>query len=326
MKKSSLILLCVLCVSGMVFSKKLADLPEVMQPRDIHVYGDRLFIGDNYTIHVYSLKDFKQLKQFGKEGEGPGEFKQETILDVFPEKLVVNTLGKLIFFSHEGILIKEYKLAPELPKLSPVGSNFTGSVYEGPKTQKINIYDKGLKFMTTIYQGSLGQVSYWQSDAKKMDMVMVKDYLDKQVYKNRIYIGDSGKGFYFAVFDSAGKKLYEVKKEYKPLKISPEYKDEKIRLLRESPGWDNIKNKCNLRFPEYFPAYRAIRISDDKMYFVTYHSIDKKDETIVTDLNGNVLATTDVPSNIWLFSISRDKVYYLVENEEEEMWELHVVD
>ena len=322
MKKIVLILLGVLVLSGVEFSEKLADLPEVMQPRDIHVYGDRIYIGDNKTIHVYSLKDFKQIRQFGKEGEGPGEFNFSIRLEVFPEKLVVNTRGKLIFFNLEGRFIKEYKIDYGISLLSPVGSNFTASVYVGPKAQKINLYDKEIKFMETIYEGSLGHASYWQSDAKKIDIMMVKDYVEKQVYKDRIYIGDTSKGFYFAVFDSAGKKLYEVKKDHKLLKISEEQKAEMIRKDREKPGYEKWKNKINYLFPDYFPAYRSIRIADDKMYFVTFLSKNGKDETIVTDLKGNFLGKTVVPSELWLFSISKDKLYYLVENEDEEMWEL----
>jgi hypothetical protein len=48
-----------------------------------------------------------------------------------------------------------------------------------------------------------------------------------------------------------------------------------------------------------------------------------KDEIIVTDIKGNFLGKTYVPSNIRIFSISKDKLYWLVENEDKEMWELY---
>ena len=326
LKMRTLILFIILILPGLIFAEKLADLAEVMQPGDFHVYGDRIFIGDNNTIHIYSLKDFKQIKQFGREGEGPGEFKFNIRLEVFPDKLVVNTMGKLIFFSHDGSLIKEFKTKSGMSNIRPVGPNFVASVYEGSKTQKMNLYDKNLKFMDTFYEGSLGQTTYWHSDAKKNDVFMVKDYVELEVYKDRIYVGDTRKGFYFAVYDCTGKKLYDVKNQYKPLKISEEYKKEKIRIQQERPGWDRIKNKINIRFPEYFPAYHSVRFSDDKIYFVTFLNSKGKDETIVTDLNGKFLGKTCVPSDIWIFSISKDKLYWLVENEDKEMWELYGED
>jgi hypothetical protein len=325
-KMRKLIFFIVLILPGLIFAEKLVDLAEIMQPGEFHVYEDRIFIGDNHTIHIYSLKDFKQVKQFGRQGEGPGEFKFNIRLEVFPDKLVVNTRGKLIFFSHDGSLIKEFKTKPEMSNVRPVGPNFVASVYEASKNQKMNIYDKNLKFMNTFYEGSLGQTIYWHSDAKKNDVFIVRDYVAPEVYMDRIYVGDTRKGFYFAVYDCTGKKLYDVKNEYKPLKISEEYKKEKIRIREERPGWDRIKNRINLRFPEYFPAYHNIRFSDDKIYFVTFLSSNGKDETIVTDLKGNFLGKTYVPSDIRIFSISKDKLYWLVENEDKEMWELYRED
>ncbi len=197
------------------------------------------------------------------------------------------------------------------------------SVYEGPDTQKMNLYDKNLEFIETIYNGSFGQKVYWHSGAKKNDVIMVKDYVEIEVYKDRIYVGDTRKGFYFAVYDCTGKKLYDVKNEYEPLKISEKYKKEKIRILQEKPYWDSIKDKVNLHFPGDFPAYRAARFSDDKIYFVTFLSSNGKDETIVTDLDGKFLGKAWVPSDILHFSISKDTLYWLVENEKKEMWELY---
>jgi len=321
--RTLILFIVVLILPGLIFAEKLADLAEVMQPGDFHVYGDRIFIGDNNTIHIYSLKDFKQIKQFGRQGEGPGEFKFDIRLEVFPDKLVVNTIGKLIFFSHDGSLIKEVKTKSEMFNILPVGPNFVASVYEVPKTPKMNIYDKNFKFMDTIHEGSLGLTTYWHGDVKKIDIFIVKDYVELEVYKDRIYVGDTRKGFYFAVYDCTGKKLYDVKNEYKPLEISEEYKKEKIRIRQERPGWDRVKDKINLRFLEYFPAYRTIRFSDDKIYFVTFLGSNGKDETIVTDLKGNILGKTCVPTDIRIFSISKDKLYWLVENEDKEMWELY---
>jgi hypothetical protein len=187
----------------------------------------------------------------------------------------------------------------------------------------MNIYDKNLTFMNRLYLGSLGHMSYWHSDAVKNKIRMVKDYVELKVYKNMIYIGDTRKGFFFTVFDSSGKKLYEVNNKYVPHEITEDYKKEMIRIKQESPGWDMVKNKVELIFPEYFPAYRDCLFSDDKIYFVTFISSNDKDETIITDLKGNILGKTYVPSNIWIFTIYKDNVYWLIENEEGEMWELH---
>lgn len=323
MKLQYLIFFFFLIFQGFNFAGKLADLPEVMQPRDFSIYRERIFIGDKNTIHIYSMKDFKHLKQFGGYGSGPGEFNLSIRLEVLRDKLAVNTMGKLIYFSLDGDFIKEIKTKPEISIIHPVGENFVGSIYEGPNTQKMNIYDKNLTLMNTLYQGSLGHATYYDSNAVKIKVQMVKDYVEIKVYKDRIYIGDTRKGFFFAVYIDTGKKLYEVNNKYVPLKIPEDYKKERTRIEQESPGWDSIKNKVELIFPEYFPAYRDCLFSDDKIYFVTFKSSNGKDETIITDLKGNILGKTYVPSNIWIFTIHKDKPYWLIENEDQEMWELH---
>jgi hypothetical protein len=159
--------------------------------------------------------------------------------------------------------------------------------------------------------------------------MMVKDYVAPVVYKNRIYIFDTTKGFFVSVLDASGKKLFEINKEYKRLKVSEEYKNERMRKKREEPNFEQWSKMANFVFPEYFPAFRTVRISGDKIYFITYKNIDKKYETIVTDLKGNVLRRTIipvVPDDRFLFTINKDKFYYIIENEDEEMWELHAAD
>ena len=50
-------------------------LPEIMQPSDLIVDGNHLYILDkDYSISMYNIPSFKLVKKFGKRGEGPGEF------------------------------------------------------------------------------------------------------------------------------------------------------------------------------------------------------------------------------------------------------------
>lgn len=306
--------------------EKLANLLEVMKPWDFFVGEDRLYIGDDNTIHIYSLKDFKQIKQFGRAGAGPGEFFNNKVrLEVLPDKLAVNTIGKLIYFSLDGNYISDVRNPFIKDDLHPIGPNYAVSIFEGPDTQQMNLYDKDFKLLQNLYVGLLGQTNYWHSDAVKIKMSLVKDYVDMKVYKDRIYISDTRKGFYFAVFDGNGKQLYEVKKEHQPIKIPESYKQESIKISQKSSGWERIKDKVEYICPEYFPAYQACLFSDDKIYFVTFIANQGKDETIVTDIKGNVLGKTYVPSRTWYFAFLKDKLYWLVENEEEEMWELYGV-
>jgi len=57
-----------------IVGKKLATLKEVVNATSIEIDGDELFVLDEVVVYVYSMKDFKLLRKFGREGDGPGEF------------------------------------------------------------------------------------------------------------------------------------------------------------------------------------------------------------------------------------------------------------
>ena len=61
----------------------MAELPEVMRAGWIGIHKDKIFITDLNTIHIYSLNTYRHIKKFGKEGEGPGEFKFGLYLMVY---------------------------------------------------------------------------------------------------------------------------------------------------------------------------------------------------------------------------------------------------
>jgi hypothetical protein len=52
------------------FGKKLAVLPEVNRPGFIEIDGEKIFILDGVTVKIYSMKDYRFLTKFGKEGQG----------------------------------------------------------------------------------------------------------------------------------------------------------------------------------------------------------------------------------------------------------------
>lgn len=326
MRKQKLYILLLL-LPTLVFAKKLADLPEVMRAPTIHIAGERIFLCEEKTIHIYSLKDFRHIKQFCKEGDGPGEYKLYINLEVFPDILVVTSMGKMSTFTHDGELIKDYKIHPGILTMLQVGSNFVGSLFD--KTgQKINLYDKNVELIKNIYEGGRGKTSYFES-GKKNDLIMVKDYVSPYVYNDKIFIFDTTKGFFVSVLDDKGGKIYEINGDYKRMPVDEEYKNKKMQIEKEDPNWEYYQKRYNYIFPEYFPAFRTAFLTDDKIYFITYKIVDKKHEIIVTDLRGNILRKTfipPVPNDLLLYTINKERFYYLIENEDEEMWELHVED
>lgn len=333
-KKCFVIMILALLPAAVCHAAKKADLPEIIDPSAIHIFKDRLYIHDRTSIHIYSINDYKHIKQFGREGEGPGEFGNQFDLSVSEDGLFVSTTAKAIFFNHNGELIKEFNTPHNLLGLLPVGKNFiaaAGVIEKGNSQplQSINLYNEKMTVIKSLYKGSLGQIFYYESGvSKKQDNNMIPDNVGHYVYKDRIYLTDTTKGFFFQVFDPDGKKLHDVTAEYKKTKVTDAFKKEKMKYYTESPRWEWYKKSFNFIFPEYYPAYDDLLFDAGKIYFLTYKTIGKMDEVVVMNLPGKYSGKTYIPSptynGILSFTIFADKFYYLLENEKTEMWELHI--
>jgi hypothetical protein len=323
-----------LLLAAVCHAAKTANLPEIIDPSSIHIFKDRLYIHDRTSIHIYSINDYKHIKKFGRKGEGPGEFGNQFDLSVSEDGLFVSTEAKAIFFNHNGELIREFKTPHGLLGLLPVGKNFiasAGVIEKGNSQplQSINLYNEKMTVIKILYKGSLGQISYYESGvSKKQDINMIPDNVGHYVYKDRIYLSDTTKGFFFQVFNPDGKKINDAAVEYKKIKVANAFKKEKMKYYTESPRWEWFKESFNFIFPGYYPAYSDLLFDAGKIYFLTYKSIDKIDEVVVTDLSGKYSGKTYIPSptynGILSFTIFAGKFYYLLENEKTETWELHI--
>jgi hypothetical protein len=160
---------------------------------------------------------------------------------------------------------------------------------------------------------------------EKRDYKVYDGIINYQIYNEKIFMGDTAKGFFFRVFNQKGEKLYDIKVEYEKRKFTEEDKTNFLNSIKKSKYYERNKDRIMYKFPEYFPAYRLFYITSGKIYVFTYKKRDKMRELIILDLRGNVLKTTFFDYKN-MSTIYNDRFYYLKENEEEEEWELFVED
>lgn len=340
--KSFLILFTLLLPFGLG-AEKVAELPEVLKPQRIAIEGDKLIVSqqNDYRVHVYSLKNYSLISKFGKKGEGPGEVKRPP--HIFPQKesILLYNRGKLLWFKQNGKLIKEKKVGNAfLLAVKPVNNNYLSiQNYFSPKdlshTVKFFLQDINMRGHRELYSG--------QRDANSADskgfrqFKMVSHFLGGSTYKDRIVIGDSRKGFYFEVFDSNGKHIRTINHKLDRTGIDRAYKEKVIEELKliEKELWPMVKNV--MHFYKYYPQIRNFFISEGRIYVTTYREKDNKHEIIIMNLNGRILKRIYLPVKTWqvcrfdssaedLFTIKNSKLYELVDNEEEEIYELHITD
>jgi hypothetical protein len=342
------LLLSLILLKGPVFSTTVVPLPGIFNPDSITVDDDQIYITAFPGIYIYSLKDFELKKQFGRQGEGPQEFNRFALLYTWGDYLVVSDRNKVLYFTKDGDYIKEIKAKSIMHwGVRPIGNRFVGkSRYVDKKIQfdTANIYDTNLQKIKKIYMTRF----FYQMEGggEKCDALEIRG-LQFQVYDDKIFF-KRGKKFIIDVFDSAGKMLYTINRDYEKIKIPESYKKKSHDYFKTIQPWKRMYDrliKKEIYFPEFFPAIQMFIAADEKLFILTYKKEKEKSEFVIIDQKGKFLKNVFLPfdqSDEWFhyslskatsqsssnatFTIGGGKLFQLVENQEKEIWELHIND
>lgn len=349
MKKLILILLLI-CLTVLLFPRKIGILPEVMKPDNINIYQDDLFVAEGSAVFVYSLKNLELMIKFGRKGEGPGEIlsipNYPTRVTGFRDYILVEGINKILYFSREGKFLKELRKPAGTTQLVPIGRNFVAKRIVPSEDNRtvdgvIYLYDSNLKQIKSLYRQKWVQ----QGAPPTIKLDVVGDFVHFRICNEKIFIEESPRGFIISVFDDNGAELYQINKTFEPLKISAEHREKLINNLKEDPwvkpqiralgGWNEVKKIIQLQFPDHFPPIQNLDVSDNKLLVLTFREKQNKQEYIIMDLSGNVEKSVFIPKRIdtplmarlmgvKLYAIQNQQLFYVKENEEDEEWELHV--
>ena len=343
MRKLILVLIVVFLAS-ICFAEKIAEFPDVVKPERMLIDGDNLVIGLQYSVQVYSLKDFKLKTEFGKKGEGPGELRDTPLVFALPDSYLLFAWGKLVWFSKNGELLKEMKVNTGFHEVRPLKENFIAAqmfhdTQSDVFSQKYYLLNSKAEIIKEVYHNPNRDACSSDDHGVFKKFIMVHHYLYVCGYDDKIFIADTKKGFFIDVYDYKGNHLYSINKNIEKIKIGEDFKKKIIADLRKTAignrVWPRIKNV--LTFHEYFPAIRSFLVLDGKIYVTTYKEKDDKHELIVLDLKGNILKKVFLSLKSWriwqsntrqvdLFTIKDGKLYELIDNEAKELYELHVTD
>jgi hypothetical protein len=319
--------------AGFIRAEKVAELPELMRPNQVSIGYDRIFVSEATTIYVYSLKDFKLAKKFGKRGEGPQEFMITPMgppMVVYPlnNKLYISSNAKLSEFTIDGQFITEAKLPPfQVFKPFYKGAYlFTGTSVDDKQQPhlSVNLGNEKFEKVKTLYISDMKMGPAFQ-------MNFPLNPIEFETQGNRAFIPVGNEKFVIDVFDETGKKLYSIKKKHTPTKVPEEYKKTTLNWFKTSPStknfWEFFKNRISFR--SHYPAIQTIIVQDGRIYVITYKKQKENTQCIILDLKGNELKQTYVfvPPIIGMdfyakYSIYKGTYYLIKENEDEETWEL----
>jgi hypothetical protein len=330
-RKKSVVIWIVLTMIPLVLTGKVVNLPQLVNPFSITAEGDKLYITERTTVYIFSAKDFKLLKKFGQQGEGPGEFMTSPgfniTLALHPDYLVINSPGKLSRFSKQGKFIKEQKSPFPLPNMQPLGEAFVGFslfVVEDVRYLTFYLYDQELKKTRQI----LKTVSPFQQVTSKHDPFIQFLPFRYQCKHDRVFICELNEVIH--VLDVEGNKLFELKYDFKQLKVTDEIKQGVYEIYRTHPGTKNRYEmlKKLVKFPKMAPPMRGFHVANRKIYVLPYAKENGENYFYIFDLTGKFEKKIPLPLKdrnifeLYPYAHEGSKLYQLVENEEDE-WDLH---
>ncbi len=339
MKKYLIVLFIITLLVPFIYSvEKIVQMSRLSKPATIVVDGGQILIAEFPKVYVYSQKDYSFITSFGKQGDGPREFSQYVRIQKDPEnldKIVVGSHMKMSYFTRDGKFISEKrpKTSGVVSVYKPFGDKFVSyGQYQDQKTktnyQTIILYDKDMKKIKHIYEE---KATFQQG--RKINVLRTWGAWFR-IWNGQIFVTGEKEG-YVLIYDENGNLKKELKCELGELKVRDSDKKRYHEFLSTDPQfkrfYENIKQLVD--FPSVFPIVRGMDVVDDKLYVNGYPNPDGRTEFAIYDLNGKLIKNRiflPIPEatarDLYPYTIKDDKLYQLVDNDDEEVWELHIHD
>jgi len=316
-----------------IHAKKLASIPDLLKPFMLRADQRFIYISDDYGVKIYSADTFALQRRIGKYGEGPVEFIISPRIQILPSgRIFLNDIIKCVLSEPGGNIIFEKKSQTPFSDLKTIGDNFVMSYHSYISNQlydEINILDHNFKVVKNLYKKKkapptdLGKVI---SNFKLVDNIVIT-----ACYDDKIFLARGEEGFYYEIFDCKGNKLSSVNEPYKKLSISKEDKEILIEQFKRRPwkdaqwaAFNKYVKDYNSLFPGYYPAMQDFFVIEGNVYIKTYNRKNDLEEYVILDLKGNIRAEVFLPKASYnLFTFTNERFYYLVDNDDEETWELY---
>jgi hypothetical protein len=333
MKQHLMICLLLFAALSPAAEKSAVPLPDLLNPGSLYVTEDRLYVVDGCSILIYDLNDFKLLKTFGQEGEGPQEFKDAVqTLYFLGDRMLVNSVGKLSVFTRHGDFISETK-APSGSRAGdycPLGDGYAAVQFTTEDRTfylNLNLYDSAL-----IKTKQLLRVKDDFQPGKYMMAYSQNKTFD--VLQNRLYVAFDGE-FKIPVFDASGELEFTIAPEYERLKMDQAHREAADHYYRTDPYYKKYYDRIRsvLTFPDRLPAIKSFTFSEDTLYVETYRKNGRLTEFHTFSPSGKFSGVRHLPliedgeiaySASRLYRIRNGCLYQLVEDEEE--WVIHITE
>lgn len=338
MKRIALAALILLTVHTLVTAEKLAEFDDVFKNPFILMDNKYLYIWDNalLKVNIYSRNGFTKKTTFCNHGEGPGEVNFINTVSITDNYVCITSQPRVCFFSKNGEFIKELKGPLDAGGFIPFMNHFIGQSYPRSKHTdekgkiQFSLFNSNLKKEKDIFLAESRKIV--RNGKRKEEVAWIFDCTKAVTFDSRLFIASTDMGFYIAVFDPEGNKLYSIDKPYEKRRVTNADKQRIINSTKKTYSkmeWEEYNARFDIWFPDYFPAFANFTVQDEKIYIFSYPEA-RKQEAFMFDLTGNLLKQRRLEVKEPLhcitygkFAVRSGRLYFLDENEETGNWELH---
>ncbi len=118
-------------------------------------------------------------------------------------------------------------------------------------------------------------------------------------HEERIYIGNSERGYEIPVFNLEGQLFRKIRKEYSPVPVSQEYKENTVKEY-ESFVPDYAKK---IYFPEHWHPFHSFFLDDEgRLYVMTYESGENPGENMFDIFNKDGIFISRISLDVYYWS------------------------
>ncbi len=267
-------------------------------------------------------KDGKYITSFGPVGQGPGEFQYPFHLEIDNQDNVAVTDQaklKLVIFSGDGRLKKEINITRSDLRIAKVSCLENGKYITFG--QVIGSYrEEYIQIPLRLFSAQFEEIKELDRYNFLSSMVTKKRKGTYPIWawsvsKGAVYIGNEERGYEIWVYDLEGNLIRKIKKEYKNVPVSDEYKK---AIMEKTP--ENLK-KITF-FPDSFPPYQSL-FTDDKgrLFVMTYEEGENPGEFMFDIFNPDGVFIGRKSLNVWIWeSLAKatiiNNLFYCVQEKE----------
>lgn len=267
----------------------------------------------------------KLLSSFGRIGQGPNEME-------YPNEVLANDNGEIWVFESPKNKIHVFDgEGKPLADTSPVkfetlvplanGNHLVTRLDAGDPTQKylamaIELYGPGFRLVKELDR--FGKVANRTIYEKVPEPYVsgIGFVFQGKASRDRIYVGNSDRGYEISVFDVEGRFVRKIRKEYAPVPVSDEHRKKYLKdYLEYMPDFAR-----KIYFPENWHPFHAFFPDEEgRLWVMTYEPGDRPGEYIydIFDKDGVFVARTGLNAlhggNGSLLARVRGNLLYAVE-------------